>query len=173
VNIEAAHIIAEVEGGTNDEDNGIPVCFDCHQEMSAYNPEHPRGNQFTPEELKARRDKIYKLVESGALQAQIIAEKFRHKTGFKFKGYPPEIHLAEIFEPTGEVKSLLASVVSGEISPNALVSKINHLSPVKTKPLYWIDSQIFVLAMISHHLLLWRLLKLCCRINSFPSVKLK
>jgi HNH endonuclease len=30
VNIEAAHIVAESEGGSNDEENGIPLCFDCH-----------------------------------------------------------------------------------------------------------------------------------------------
>src|SRR5262249_43766458 len=34
-NIEAAHIIDEAAGGSNDEENGIPVCFDCHQEIVA------------------------------------------------------------------------------------------------------------------------------------------
>jgi len=37
INIEAAHIIDEGAGGSNDEDNGIPLCFDCHQEIGSYN----------------------------------------------------------------------------------------------------------------------------------------
>lgn len=64
-NIEAAHIMAESDGGSNDEDNGIPLCFDCHQEIGAYNDKHPKGNKFTPIELKARRDRLYSLIEKG------------------------------------------------------------------------------------------------------------
>src|SRR5438046_8576503 len=67
VNIEAAHIIDEAAGGSNDEDNGIPLCFDCHQEIGSYNDRHPRGNKFRPEELRARRDQVYKLVAEGGL----------------------------------------------------------------------------------------------------------
>lgn len=67
-NIEVAHIIAESVGGSNDEENGIPVCFDCHQEIGAYRDSHPKGNKFREEELQARRDKVYELVQSGQLQ---------------------------------------------------------------------------------------------------------
>ncbi len=66
-NIEAAHIIDEAAGGSNDEDNGIPVCFDCHQEIGGYNDKHPKGNKFRPEELRARRDKIYELVDTSPI----------------------------------------------------------------------------------------------------------
>lgn len=76
-NIEAAHIIAEADGGSNEDDNGIPVCFDCHQEMEAYDPRHPRGNRFQPEELRARRDRVYRLVESGVIYAQLLAQRSR------------------------------------------------------------------------------------------------
>ena len=71
-NIEVAHIIAQAKDGSNKEDNGIPVCFDCHQEIGAYDPQHPKGNKFTSAELKARRDQLYQLVEKGVLQALII-----------------------------------------------------------------------------------------------------
>ncbi len=64
-NIEAAHIIDESAGGSNDEDNGIPLCFDCHQEIGSYNDKHPKGNKFRPEELRARRNRVYKLVAEG------------------------------------------------------------------------------------------------------------
>ena len=76
-NIEAAHIIDESEGGSADASNGIPVCFDCHQEFPAYNDKHPKGNKFRPKELIARRDRVYQLVETGAIYAQLIAERSR------------------------------------------------------------------------------------------------
>jgi hypothetical protein len=66
-NMEAAHIIDESAGGSNDEENGIPVCFDCHQELGSYNDRHPRGNKMRPEELRARRDRVYSLVKEGKL----------------------------------------------------------------------------------------------------------
>jgi HNH endonuclease len=69
-NIEAAHIIDEAAGGSNDEDNGIPVCFDCHQEMGAYRDSHPKGNKFRAEELKQRRDMVYEFVATGKLVSQ-------------------------------------------------------------------------------------------------------
>ena len=73
-NIEAAHIIDEHEGGSNEEENGIPVCLDCHQEIGAYNAKHPKGNKFRPEELRARRDRVYKLVESGQIHAFLASK---------------------------------------------------------------------------------------------------
>lgn len=73
--IEAAHIIAEADGGSNEDENAIPLCFDCHEEIGSYNPHHPKGNKFTPEELVQRRDALYQLVERGIIQAQIIATR--------------------------------------------------------------------------------------------------
>ena len=76
-NIEAAHIIDHAKGGSDEEENGIPVCFDCHQEIGAYDPGHPLGNKFTSEELIARRDRIYRLVNDGTIYAQVIARTTR------------------------------------------------------------------------------------------------
>jgi len=73
-NIEAAHIIDEATGGSNEEDNGIPLCFDCHQEVGAYNDKHPRGNKFGPKELRGRRDRVYQLVESGMIYSPTPAK---------------------------------------------------------------------------------------------------
>jgi hypothetical protein len=80
-NFEAAHIVDEADGGSNDADNGIPTCFDCHQEIGAYSNKHPKGNKFRPEELKARRDRIYHLVDTGIIYAQVFAAQSRsHST---------------------------------------------------------------------------------------------
>ena len=67
INIEAAHIIDESAGGSNNEDNGIPLCFDCHQEIGSYNDKHPRGNKIRPDELRARRDRVYTLAAEGRI----------------------------------------------------------------------------------------------------------
>ncbi len=58
-NVEVHHIIAESEGGSNEEDNAIPLCFNCHGEVGRYNRMHPVGTRHSDGELKARRDQIY------------------------------------------------------------------------------------------------------------------
>ena len=120
-NIEAAHIIDESKGGSNDEDNGIPVCFDCHEEIGSYNDKHPKGNKFRPEELYARRDKIYEIVDSGFLQAQIITQRLQVQNPSVLNDItvPPNI-----YKPTKEVLSLLKQV---ERNPESLPLKFSML----------------------------------------------
>lgn len=57
--IELHHIVPKSEGGTDDEDNAIPLCFDCHAKVGHYNDLAPRGTKFKPEELKKRREQVY------------------------------------------------------------------------------------------------------------------
>lgn len=59
-NMEVHHIKPESEGGENTFENAIPLCFDCHAEVGQYNPNHPKGNKFTQEELKGHRDSWYR-----------------------------------------------------------------------------------------------------------------
>ena len=56
VKIETDHIVPSGEDGDDDIDNAIPVCFECHAEIHSYNPQHPRGRKFLPEELRAHKD---------------------------------------------------------------------------------------------------------------------
>jgi hypothetical protein len=59
-NIEIAHIISKrKKESTGDIDNAIPLCFDCHSEIGRYNVQHPKGNKYRADELKARREQIY------------------------------------------------------------------------------------------------------------------
>lgn len=44
------------DGGPDDIENAIPVCFDCHAEIHSYNDRHPRGRKFRPEELRAHKE---------------------------------------------------------------------------------------------------------------------
>ena len=59
MNIEVHHLVPEGEGGSNDIDNAIPLCFDCHSEVMRYNDQHPRGTKYKLDELRTRRDQVY------------------------------------------------------------------------------------------------------------------
>ena len=59
VNIEVHHLTPINDGGSDEIDNAIPLCFDCHSDVMRYNTEHPRGTKYKVEELKARRDQVY------------------------------------------------------------------------------------------------------------------
>lgn len=46
-------------------DNCIPLCFDCHSDMGKIDKKHPRGTQYSSQELYMHRDNWYKQVASG------------------------------------------------------------------------------------------------------------
>jgi hypothetical protein len=108
-NIEAAHIVDESKGGSNDESNGIPLCFDCHQEIGGYDPKHPKGNKFSHDELRARRDRVYRLVESGAMYANVIAAAVRAHGGTDV----PQDRLKPP-TPSSEARELLERILAGD-----------------------------------------------------------
>jgi hypothetical protein len=56
VKIELDHIIQQANDGPDTYENAIPVCFECHAEIHSYNPKHPRGRKFQPEELRGHRE---------------------------------------------------------------------------------------------------------------------
>lgn len=65
--IELHHII---QGGDDTLENCMPLCFDCHADVKHYNPDHPRGRRFRPEELRKHRDKWYQLWSARPQPAQ-------------------------------------------------------------------------------------------------------
>lgn len=73
INIEVHHIIPRSEGGGDTFDNAIPLCFDCHADAGHYNPRHPRGTKFSPQELKNHRDNWYRIVENGRFLSKGVA----------------------------------------------------------------------------------------------------
>ncbi|MEK6261993.1 MAG: HNH endonuclease [Planctomycetota bacterium] len=50
------HIIQEALGGPNTIENAICLCTRCHTEAGHYNPMHPLGTKYSPQELRAHRD---------------------------------------------------------------------------------------------------------------------
>jgi len=62
IKIELHHIVPSQEKGDDTYENCIPLCFDCHAEVKAYNPKHPKGRMYTTSELKEHRDRWYEKV---------------------------------------------------------------------------------------------------------------
>lgn len=56
VKIETDHMEPKGDGGMDDIENAIPVCFECHAEIHSYNDRHPRGRKFKPEELRLHKE---------------------------------------------------------------------------------------------------------------------
>jgi hypothetical protein len=63
--IELHHIKPSSEGGADTYENCIPLCFDCHADVRAYDPKHPKGKKYTESELKRHRDAWYAKIEKG------------------------------------------------------------------------------------------------------------
>ena len=64
--MEVHHIETKSDGGNDVFDNAIPLCFDCHADMSSYDHKHPKGIKYTHAELKKHRDNWYEKVSSNA-----------------------------------------------------------------------------------------------------------
>ncbi len=62
IKVEVHHIEPKAEGGADDFDNAIVLCFDCHADAGHYNSKHPKGTKFTRTELRQARDEWYRLV---------------------------------------------------------------------------------------------------------------
>ncbi|MBI1993515.1 MAG: HNH endonuclease, partial [Deltaproteobacteria bacterium] len=64
--MELDHIDPKGENGPDTIDNAMPVCFECHAEIHAYNDKHPRGRKYRPEELKKHKEQWLELCKSSA-----------------------------------------------------------------------------------------------------------
>jgi hypothetical protein len=73
--IETDHIEPAAETQNHSIENAIPVCFDCHAEIHAYNPKHPRGRRFTAEELIKHKTQWIEICKSNP---QIFVEASRN-----------------------------------------------------------------------------------------------
>ena len=82
--MEVHHITPQKDGGEDTFENAIPLCFDCHAEVGAYNTSHPKGVKFSKTELKRHRDNWYKCVEQGNITSDTIPPmKLLREDGFE------------------------------------------------------------------------------------------
>jgi HNH endonuclease len=62
--MECHHIVPQADGGDDTFENCIPLCLECHGEVMSYNPKHPIGTRYSPNELKRRRDEWYQALKN-------------------------------------------------------------------------------------------------------------
>jgi predicted nucleic acid-binding protein len=72
--MEIHHIVPRERGGGGNEDNGIPLCLDCHAEVAAYNPNHPKGRQFTPAELRKHKEQWFTICQKPPWDVAVIRD---------------------------------------------------------------------------------------------------
>ncbi|MBA4388404.1 MAG: hypothetical protein C0404_10515 [Verrucomicrobia bacterium] len=65
-NVNVHHITQEADDGSNTLDNAIALCLRCHAEAGHYNPRHPLGTKYSPEELRKHRDQWWLYCEKNA-----------------------------------------------------------------------------------------------------------
>ncbi len=77
VKMELDHIVPRSDGGGDEIENAIPVCFECHAEIHLYNDRHPRGRKFQPDELEAHKRQWLEMCRqqpSALVDAQRVAD---------------------------------------------------------------------------------------------------
>ncbi len=62
--LQVHHILEQSKGGTDEEDNLMPICLICHSDVHSH---VPFTRRFTLEELKGHRDALFRAVEEGRL----------------------------------------------------------------------------------------------------------
>jgi HNH endonuclease len=65
--VEVHHILPQAEGGSDDMENAIALCYDCHTWAGHYNPNHPKGSRYSPHMLRAAKNAWYKNVAFGPI----------------------------------------------------------------------------------------------------------
>jgi len=63
IKMELHHIKPTVNKGDDTFDNCIPLCLDCHADMSSYDFKHPKGTKYSEQELKRHRNNWYTKVK--------------------------------------------------------------------------------------------------------------
>lgn len=66
IKIEIHHAHTKGDGGNDELENAIPLCFDCHADMTSYDHKHPKGTKYTDSELKRHRNDWYKKIAGNA-----------------------------------------------------------------------------------------------------------
>lgn len=77
VKVEVHHIRPQSEGGPNTYENAIALCFDCHADAGHYNPKHPKGTKYSPEELKKSKNQWIEMVRKNNIESPRVDEELK------------------------------------------------------------------------------------------------
>lgn len=157
--METDHIIPKSQGGTDDIDNAIPLCFECHAEVHLYNYDHPRGRTFRPIELKKYRQQWLEICKNHP--SELVSERGRSHAG-PLSSVLAELEFNEIVienqkkisipfevqEFHNVVSSGILSIINQEVKQNILatyaqlkhVNELNRLTETRNSPFDGIQS---------------------------------
>ena len=66
------------EKGSNNINNAIPLCFECHAEAHLYNDKHPRGRKYNSNELRRHKEQWLEICNKST---QVVTEPLEHADG--------------------------------------------------------------------------------------------
>jgi hypothetical protein len=139
--IQIHHIVPDAEGGAGIDDNGVPVCLDCHAEIESRSN---MGRSFTAEELRQHRDNWFATVrdhsevliraarsqaETGPLEALLAELDFNRLavSGNPNEGFPPlAVSQFERAIATNSLAALPASTREAVQRTYVLIRRINY-----------------------------------------------
>ena len=116
VKIETDHMTPKGQGGSDNIDNAIALCFECHAEVHLYNDKHPRGRKYLGNELKMHKEQWLRLCE---LSPQILVERLELTDGGPLAGLISELEFNSLltgFIVEFETKEFSHSVSNGALS---------------------------------------------------------
>jgi len=99
VKIETDHIESSADSGSDDIENAIPVCFECHAEIHSYNVRHPRGRKFQPDELRAHKKQWLEICSA---RPDIFMRATRDQDVGPLQALIDELEFNECIESSGE-----------------------------------------------------------------------
>jgi len=106
--MEIHHILPKSQGGEDTEDNGIPLCFDCHAEVSAYDPQHPKGRRFTPSELRRHKEQWFAICSRAPWDSTL---RVRSGVGSKIERLDDNMFSGLRLEDFGPAERLVSSIM--------------------------------------------------------------
>jgi uncharacterized phage infection (PIP) family protein YhgE len=114
--IETDHIIPKSEGGTDEIENAIPLCFECHTEIHLYNDKHPKGRKYTPNELQKHK---VQWIEICKRSPETFAQYANFANGGPFYGIIGELEFNQLKSGlmiTYETEEFSRSIRDGSLS---------------------------------------------------------
>ncbi|CAN7473857.1 HNH endonuclease [Pseudoduganella sp. LjRoot289] len=115
------HINPEAQGGSNSIENAICLCYECHADAGHYNPQHPLGIKYSPEELRKQRDQWWQICQGGGGDLWVTAAVYGKNDHSGMKG---------TFDVADEIKK--AQAFLKKIEP--LINSIFHSLRLQDSP---------------------------------------
>jgi len=138
--IEVHHIKPKAQGGDNTIENCVPLCFDCHAEMSTYDSKHPKGNKYSQSELKRHRDETFKKHSSVVTKTKTAIADRRNLINVHQK-QSESINNSSLLPWTSEIRSVSFDFLLPDLYIQPLIRTYKHPAPTNLELKFFIENQ--------------------------------